>query len=177
MKKYYLVVVLLISATVLAERTTPPTTAELDAITQRGRVLAEYDSAAWRATDAVMALHPNTNELGKYIARKIDGKWQVVFGHLNDQKDTFLISYESVQEVDRSEVTPKLLEAVSAKEDRGAYLFAARAIDTALREFKTSQNRSYNVAVLPAEAGKLFVYIYPASTWPVSIRLGAILDF
>lgn len=164
MKTFYLVIVLLISAVALAERTTPPTTAELEAITQRGKVLAEYDSAAWRATDAVMGLHPNTNELGKYIAKKIDGKWHVVFGHLNGQRDAFIISYESVQEVDRSKVTPRLLEAVLAKEDRGAYLFAARAIDTALRQFKTSQNRSYNVAVLPAHAGNLFVYIYPAST-------------
>lgn len=164
MKKYYVAIVLLISATVLAQRATPPTADELDVITQSGRELAEYDAAAWRATDAVMALNPKTSELGKYIAKKIDGKWHVVFGHLNEKKDAFVVSYESVQEVNRSEVTPKLLESVLAKEDGGFYLFAARAIDTALKQFVVSQNRSYNVAVLPADEGELFVYIYPAST-------------
>jgi len=35
-----------------------PSAAELAAITQRGRLLAEYDAAAGRATDAVLATHP-----------------------------------------------------------------------------------------------------------------------
>ena len=36
-----------------------PTQAELDAITDRGRLLAEYDTASWYATDAVFALKPS----------------------------------------------------------------------------------------------------------------------
>ena len=32
--------------------------AKLSAITERGRMLAEYDTAAWKATDALMVAHP-----------------------------------------------------------------------------------------------------------------------
>src|SRR5206468_9370783 len=40
---------------------------------------------------------------------------------------------------------------------------AARAMDLALQEFGRT-NRPYDVAVLPAEAEQLYVYLYPAHT-------------
>ena len=48
---------LLISA-VVVNASQKPTSAELAAITDRGRLLAEYDAAAWHATDAVLDAHP-----------------------------------------------------------------------------------------------------------------------
>ena len=39
-----------------AQREKPATQAELDEITARGKMLYEYDVAAWHSTDAVMAL-------------------------------------------------------------------------------------------------------------------------
>jgi hypothetical protein len=46
---------------------------ELDAITTRGRLLAEYDQAAWHATDAVVALHPDQSAVRGYLARRSAG--------------------------------------------------------------------------------------------------------
>ena len=41
-----------------AQASSKPSEAELAAITARGVLLAEYDTAAWQATDAVQAAHP-----------------------------------------------------------------------------------------------------------------------
>src|SRR5262249_18696895 len=47
------------------------------------------------------------------------------------------------------------------KEDTGFYLSAAKAIETALADF-SGENRPYNVAVLPAKSGEMYVYVLPA---------------
>src|SRR5688500_15484404 len=65
---------------------------ELDAITARGRLLAEYDQASWHATDAVMALRPDVSAVRGYLARRrSDGLWEVVFGRLDGSRENFLI--------------------------------------------------------------------------------------
>ena len=46
---------------------------ELAGITGRGVFLAEYDAAAWRATDAVKAAHPVEARVRRYIARNRRG--------------------------------------------------------------------------------------------------------
>ena len=56
-------------------------------VTARGRSLYEYDQAAWHATDAVQALHPPDQLVGRYIALKSDKGWIVAFGHLSEQRD------------------------------------------------------------------------------------------
>jgi hypothetical protein len=50
-----------------------------------------------------------------------------------------------------------------AREDQGFFLYAARAIEVAMKDFGKA-NRPYNVAVLPAPAEQLYVYLYPAQT-------------
>src|SRR5580704_9118764 len=65
-------------------------------VTARGRALYEYDEAAWHATDAVVATHPPVSSVGRYIARESDSGWTVVFGHLNEKRDAFLIGYEAI---------------------------------------------------------------------------------
>src|SRR5215475_6527212 len=67
-------------------------------VTARGRALYEYDQAAWHATDVVQTLHPPRELLGRYIARKSEGRWTVVFGHLNDKRDAFLVTYEASED-------------------------------------------------------------------------------
>ncbi len=64
------------------------------AITFRGRLLAEYDMAAWHATDAVEALKPDKSAAPVYIARKIDAAWEVAFGRLDEKRDRFLVVYQ-----------------------------------------------------------------------------------
>jgi hypothetical protein len=143
-----------------------PSAAELAAITERGRALAEYDAAAWHATDAVQTANPKTTDGQHYLARKENGRWTVVFGALNAEKSKFLIGYEAEQGAKPKEFAVKKDEP--AKEVQGFYLFAARALELALADFGRA-NRPYNAAVLAASErdaagspGQLYVYLYPA---------------
>ena len=129
-------------------------------VTARGRALYEYDQAAWHATDAVRATHPPEQSVGRYIARKSGGGWTVVFGHLNDRRDAFLVAYEAVEGATLQEFKVKKLDPPEA--DTSFYL-AAKAIDLALHDFQ-GEKRPYNVAVLPASSNQLYVYMIPAQT-------------
>ena len=137
---------------------------ELAAITERGRLLAEYDQAAWHATDAVQTANPKTVEGQHYLGKKESGKWTIVFGSLSAGKNKFMIRYEAAQQENPKEFAIKQDEP--AKEDDGFFLFAARALELALADFGPAA-RPYNVAVLPAKSGNaldpegLFVYLYP----------------
>ena len=139
---------------------------ELDAITARGRVLAEYDRAAWYATDAVLALRPDQNLVSGYLARRrADGLWEVVFGRLDAAGNEYLIAYRAVQ---RGSVdTSFMATALSPREsDSDWYARAARALDVARGAFGPAR-RPYNAMVVQAgETGDLFVYIVPAPTRP-----------
>jgi hypothetical protein len=139
-------------------------------VTARGRALFEYDQAAWHATDAVRATNPSTQSLGRYIARKSDIGWKVAFGHLNDMRDKFLVSYEAAQGATLQQFTVKKLDPPI--EDTSFYLVAAKAIDTALHDFQ-GQKRPYNVAVLPAPPDLFYVYVVPAQTEDGVYPLGA----
>jgi len=151
----------------------PPTTQELAAISDRGRDLAGYDAAAWHASDAVQAKQPKEGSVVRYIARKIDKKWVVAFGRLDEKQERFLIAYQATQGnkpdlFDVREMTPP-------KEDTAFYLSAAKAIDTALKDFVEhfeGEQRPYNVAVLPAEKGQVWVYLVPAQTKGAVYPLG-----
>jgi len=137
-----------------------PTSAELAAISERGRGLASYDQAAWHATDALQMANPKTAQGQHYLARVEGGRWTVVFGALNAEKSAFLIDYEAVAQPGK----PGQFEVKRddpPREDGGFYLFAARALELALTDFG-GVARPYNAAVLPAEAGRLYVYLYPA---------------
>jgi hypothetical protein len=124
-------------------------------------LLAEYDAAAWHSTDAVKALNPEEGKLGRYVARKVNARWVVVYGRLNETRDKFLVTYEATAAEIPEQFNVKKYDP--PQEDNAFYLSAARAIETALAAF-TGEKRPYNAAVLPAKSGQLYVYIYPAST-------------
>ena len=66
-------------------------------------------------------------------------------------------------------------EMTPPKEDTGFFLSAAKAIDTSLKDFMEhfeGEQRPYNVAVLPAEKGQVWVYLVPAPTKPNVWPLG-----
>jgi hypothetical protein len=152
---------LLLASRVNAQDAPRPTAQELMAITERGIALNEYDQAAWHATDAVQTANPKTVEGKRYIARKENGKWTVVFGKLNADKSVFQIYYEAVQQTRPQEFV--VTKETPERADDGFYLFAARAMEVALQDFH-GEKRPYNVAVLPAPQDQLFVYVYPAQT-------------
>lgn len=152
---------LFIACTSFAGKKKSETEPVMPDVTARGRALYEYDQAAWHATDAVQATNPSPQAVGRYIARKTDSGWKVVFGHLNDTRDKFLVAYDTTQGATLQEFTVKRLDP--PQEDTSFYLAAAKAIDTALDDFR-GEKRPYNVAVLPATTDQLYVYVVPAQT-------------
>ena len=160
LKPVLLIMAVLLSASVtLAQRSSPPSKTELAEITERGRQLAEYDGAAWHATDAVLAMKPTEGSVARYLAKKTDNGWVVAFGRLNEKRDRFLIVYEANQGTDPKEFNVKKYD--TPREDAGFYLSAAKAIETVLADF-SGENRPYNVAILPAKTDQLYVYVFPA---------------
>ncbi len=136
---------------------------ELAGITSRGRLLYEYDQAAWHATDAVRAANPPKELLGRYVAKKTDAGWVVAFGRLNESKDVFLIAAMATQGATLQQFAVKQMEEPQA--DSGFFLAAAHAIDLAISAYHgIAPGRSYNASVLPATDGRLYVYLEPAQT-------------
>ena len=146
---------------VSGQQSKPLSDIDLAAITNRGRLLQEYDVAAWRATDAVKALSPAKTTAGRYIARKTDAGWVVEFGRLNETKDAFLIAYEANQGKSPQDFIAKTLDPPRA--DTGFFLSAAKAIDISMQNFP-HEARPYNVYVLPLDSGEFYVYLLPAQT-------------
>jgi hypothetical protein len=161
-----------------AKGDSPLSKAELAAITERGRMLADYDFAAWHASDALQAVQPKAGSIVRYIAHKTKEGWTVAFGKLNDSRDAFLVAYEASSAQEPEEFLVKTIDPPRA--DKGFFLFAARAIDTALqapvKEIER-QRRPYNVAVLPAPDQQLWVYVMPAQTDPGVWPLGGDVRF
>ena len=155
-------VVLTLSAPLAFSKNTPKISPEeLAQITARGRALYAYDQAAWHATDAVLATHPDKSEGGRYIARKSDAGWVVAFGHLNEAHDAFLIDHTATE----GKIPPdfSVEHFAKPKTDTDFFFVAAKAIDLALKDFQ-GENVQYNVAVLPANEDQLYVYVLPAQT-------------
>jgi hypothetical protein len=151
---------LLLSAVTIA-LAAEPTTDELTQITARGRLLAQYDQAAWHSTDAVMAMKPDQGALQRYIARETPSGWVVAYGRLNEKQDKFLVVYEATQAAGLKQFTVKKVDP--PREDSGFYFLGAKAVDTALADFH-GQRRPYNAMVLPHPSGQIYVYVVPAQT-------------
>ena len=148
-----------------------PTEAELADITARGSALAAYDFASWHGTDAVMALKPANGSIVRYIARATPKGWVVAFGRLTAARDTFLVAYEAVRNVQTGKFEG-FTGVAHAKPvvDTDYYLRAARAVDTATGDFGAVR-RPYNTAAIPTPYGNWYVYLFPAPTvagvWPL----------
>lgn len=164
----YSLILLMLMAALDGHASAKPTVAELAAITARGRMLAEYDAAAWQATDAVMATHPKSEPSGRYIARQTEAGWVVDFGRLNGTGDRFLVDYEATQEGAKFLVKSFDPE----REDMGWNLAAAKGMETATK-YLGRTDRPYNIAALPRTSGGMYVYLYPAQIKAGVYPLGA----
>jgi len=138
-----------------------PSQVELAAVTARGRIMAEYDTAAWHATDVVQDLKPATGSTRYYIAKKEGAAWVVVFGRLSEQHDKFLVVYQATQGTQPEFFTAKKFDPPSESAD--FYFHAAKAFDSALKDLGPV-SRPYNAYAIPAESGELYVYLLPAQT-------------
>jgi hypothetical protein len=167
---YLLAVIALLFMVAEVFASNKPSDVELAAITWRGVLLAEYDEAAWQATDALKATHPVEARIGRYIARRTVGGWVVDFGRLNEASDKFLVAYEAVQRGSSVKFDVRTFDP--ARDDAGWNLAAAKGIETAMKDFGGT-SRPYNVAVLPAEREGMYVYLYPAQVKAGVYPLGA----
>lgn len=152
---------------------TGPTQSELADITTRGRLLAEYDFASWHGSDAVFSLKPPPGSITRYIARPTEKGWKVAFGRLSIARDTFFVAYETIRTSEDGQFegfTPVAHATPIA--DTDYYVRAARALDTAVKDFGPVR-RSYNTAALPRPDGKWWVYLLPAQTASGVFPLGA----
>jgi hypothetical protein len=77
-------------------------------------LLAEYDTAAWNATDAVKAVHPVGGWIGRYVGRKTDAGWVVDFGKINQARDKFLVAYEAVSVSAKFEVKRRVAQPLNS---------------------------------------------------------------
>lgn len=165
-------ILLLIGLDDPVEKPEPPSAERLAAISRHGTLLAEYDRAAWHASDALQEDPPLEGAVEQYIARETDGGWIVSFGRSAPDGDGFLIASEATQGEDPDSFTVEAFDP--PRKETGFAWSASRAIATALRDFTENDEgepRPYNVAVLPAEPGGLWVYLVPAPTrvgvWPL----------
>jgi len=152
-----------------AQEAMAPTQEDLAAITERGRLIYEYDQAAWHAGDAVQMANPKNVEGQRYIAKKEAGKWTVIFGKLNADHSRFGISYQADEQATLRQFAVR--QEPAERQDEGLFLYAARAIEVAMKDFGAA-NRPYNVAVLTGPAERLYVYLYPAQINPRVYPLG-----
>ena len=164
-----------LSLTAFAQREKPASEAELAEITARGKMLAEYDQAAWHSTDAVLALSPKEGSVEVFIGKKNAEKWTVAYGKLNEKKDKFLIAYEAVQQAKPEDFKVEIFN--KPKEDSEFFLVAAKSIEIARGKFVPAENRPYNMAVLPAKDGQFYVYFVPAQTENGIFPLGGDMRF
>jgi hypothetical protein len=166
---------LVLIAPCFAEKPPIASDVELAAISARGRLLYEYDQAAWHSTDAVQATRTSKESIGRYIARKKDAGWEVVWGNLNEARDEFLIRVIATQGASPHEFAVKSLDV--PRSDTEFYLSAARAIEIAIKSYHGFADRPYNTAVLPAPAGQLYVYLVPGQTEDDNYPLGSDVRF
>lgn len=147
--------------TAFMEKPAPISKEQLAEISARGRMLAEYDQAAGRATDAVVAANPKQDSSSRLVCRKAEEKWSCIFGRLS--ADRLLIDYEAVQGTRSGEF--QLTHHEPAMEDSGFFYHAVKAMLTAGADFqKTAEKRPYNPSVLPGPSEQFYVYIVPAQT-------------
>lgn len=161
MRTFFIFLLSCCTVLALAEKTLPLSKEQLSEISARGRLLAEYDQAAWHATDAVMATHPKQDNDSRFVCRKGDAAWTCVFGRL--AADKLLIDYEAQQSGSSQDFQVKHHEP--PMEDAGFFYTAVKAMMTAGADFqKTAEKRPYNPSVLPAVSGQFYVYMVPAQT-------------
>lgn len=161
-------VLLLATLPALAKDKAPiATPQELAATTTRGRALFEYARAVWLANQALSSTSAPVDESAKYIAVKTDAGWIVAVGSLDAANKTFTVAYEVTETGTEGKVS------VNRQPKQGSEFVAAaaRATGIAKSDFGQTQ-RPYNTAVLPAGAGQLYVYLYPAVVKKGMLPLG-----
>ena len=139
----------------------------LAAVTERGRALYAYDQAAWHGTDAFFELKPNTEGLTHYFCTKSPSGWLVTFPKWNQTHDHLLVVYEAVESEPGKYQARAYDPPREATTDQTAI---EQALELVFADFPRP-SRPYNSAILAADGGNLYIYLYPGQTkttvWPI----------
>jgi len=140
----------------------------LAGVTERGKELYAYDQCAWHGTDAIFALHPDMSGAAHYICMKTATGWELVFPKWNTTRDRLLVAYEAKEANSPTNYTA--VRHDPPREGPDDLIAKERALELAVSDFGPV-NRPYNTAILPADDGNLYVYLYPGQTkgdvWPL----------
>jgi hypothetical protein len=145
---------------------------KLQEITSRGKLLAEYDKAAARGTDAVFESYPEASKkhlFHQFLANNALSGWTVSFGTLSSDGSSFEVAYDAIE--DQSTGKYKVVNYATPRKDTGVLLNEARAVKSCLAVFPPN-GKTNNYAILPAGSEQMYVYIYPAQTVPNIYPLG-----
>lgn len=171
--KFVLLVAIFLPAVAAgAERKPPPSQAALNAIRDRGRLLAFMDRAAWVCTDRFRERYKGPpKERGAFIAYVDNGVYKVAFGAGSEDGKTFLTSFEGIYDQQTARCDIDTFDP--PRQDAGWLREAYAAIQLASKAFKADPNvEAYNYAVVPESAEEISVYFYPGTTGQVPV-LGA----
>jgi hypothetical protein len=139
----------------------PPSREVLNQISNRGRLLWQYDAIASIASDSIIARKPDAKRIGGYVARQSGDRWTVAFGYTSVTADTFFVTYEARQRANDPEVVD-ITAFTTPRADTGYYYRAFNAMGLARMDFG-EQGRPYNAAVLESPRDHtLWVYLMPA---------------
>lgn len=151
-----------------AQSKTASLNASLAGVTERGRALYAYDQAAWHATDAFFAMHPDTTGLTNYICTRTTAGWTVFYPTWDETHTRLLVAYDARQSGAAGQFVVHKHDPPWEAPDVLAPM--ERALELASASFPRP-DRPYNSAILPAPGGNYYVYLYPAqikdTVWPL----------
>lgn len=150
-----------------------PSTEEIVKIENRGRQIADYERAAIKATDLLLASEPNKSKLGIYLAINSGGTWVVYFGKISDAGTEFVVA--------RSYFCPdglfnEMKEVQDFQTATKEILHLAKAVELALSSIKGKFQR-YNSNVFREKNSSITVYLTPGNENPEIILLGGDFKF
>ncbi len=137
----------------------PASKEELAEVSRRGKEIALYDRILKGASTELARSNFSADGALRHLPRKTEDGWVVAFGRLNDRRDKFLVGLEAFS--DKNGKSFEVKRYSDPKRDQGYYFSAALAMDLCQEDFLENlqkETRPYNVLVLPADNGRLWVY-------------------
>lgn len=135
---------------------------------KRGLEIADYERAAMKATDMLLAHALDASKLGVYVAEKTGGTWTVYFGRVIGERAAFEAAYV----YSCPENSPQKMKAVPVPGIPVEVAQRARAVSAALKAIEFDAKGLYNTSVFREEDGTLTVYLLPGNKNPDIVLLG-----
>lgn len=167
--KYFLVIMALLMAcqSIFAEESRPAKEV-VERVERRGQQIADYERAAIRATNLLLASKPDESKLGLYVVVNKNNVWAVYFGKITENKFHFWYYYSCPEgQFDKMKPEGEFKDA-----PKDIYYFAL-AIDLATKAIEPDMRfPRYNTSVFREQDGTIAVYFLPGNTEPDVVLLG-----